>query len=91
MAMIRVDLDFEEAREIGLLMAHRYGNNLPKQYILLMAVAEVIQLVHLDCCGEDIQERSLVEKARAECDVAAIEFGRAIFEKMQGGDKNVFD
>lgn len=83
MGMIDFDIEYDEAREIGLLMARRYGNNLPKQYILLMAVAEVIHLIHLECCGDDLSEKAKVDKARIDCDIAAIQLSREIFELMK--------
>jgi hypothetical protein len=87
-ALISVDIEYDEVRELGLYMAHKYGNNLPKQYILLMAVAEVVHLVHVHACGCDLQEKALVEKSRVECDLAAIKLSKDIFGFMQEAEVN---
>lgn len=83
MGLISVDIEYGEVRDLGLYMAHKYGNNLPKQYILLMAVAEVVHLVHVEACGSDLHEKALVEKSRLECDLAAIELSKNVFKFMQ--------
>jgi hypothetical protein len=87
MAMLEVDIKFDEARELGLYMARKYGNNLPKQYILLMAVAEVIHLIHVDACGSDLDEKLRVEKSRLDCDVGAVQLSKEIFGLMKKAEE----
>jgi hypothetical protein len=86
MPMLEFDLGYDEVRDLGLYMAHKYGNNLPKQYILLMAVAEVVHLIHVEACGFDLHEKALVEKSRLECDVFAIQVSKDVFKLMEASE-----
>lgn len=82
MPNIGFDIKADEVRELGLHMVKLYGKNLPKQYILLMAVARVVHGLHLECCGSDLAEKELVEKSRLLCDQAAVEISEDVLEEM---------
>jgi hypothetical protein len=89
MPNIEFDIKFDEVRKLGLYMAKLYGNNLPKQYILLMAVAKVVYGIHLEVCGDDQGEKELVEKSRLVCDQAAAEISEDILEQMKEDEVKV--
>jgi hypothetical protein len=89
MPNIEFDIKFDEVRELGLHMTKLYGNNLPKQYILLMAVARVVHGLQLEACGRDLAEKELVEKCRGLCDQAAIEMSQDVLEDMKRSEVKV--
>lgn len=80
MRVIEFGVDCREISELGLLMTTKYGDNLAKQYLVLRAVAEVLQMLTLQHAPE--AERKIVERTRRQLDSDAVRMAKAVFEEM---------